>query len=57
MALTNCCRKCSKKFCEKRGLIEDCKDCVSYVWLSFQDSDKKLTSAEEEINNVGIRKN
>ena len=29
--MTNCCRKCAKKFCEKRDEIEDCKDCVSYV--------------------------
>ena len=57
MALTNCCRKCSKKFCENRGLIEDCKDCMSYVYLSLQELDKKLTPVEEVYSNVGIRKN
>lgn len=29
--MTNCCRKCSKVFCEYRDEIEDCKDCVSYL--------------------------
>ena len=40
-----------------RGLIEDCKDCISYVYLSLQELDKKLTPVEEVYSNVGIRKN
>ena len=57
MTLTNSCRKCSKKFCENRGKIENCKECVSFVWLSLQELDKKLTPVEEVYSNVGIRKN
>ena len=57
MALTNCCRKCSKKFCENRGLIEGCNDCISYLYLSLQEIDKKLTPVEEVYNNVRIQKN
>lgn len=30
--MTNCCRKCMKKFCIKRDTIENCKDCVSEVY-------------------------
>jgi len=44
---TNCCRKCSKKFCENRNEIEDCKDCVSYVWLALQEIDEKLKIQKE----------
>lgn len=40
--MTNCCRKCSKIFCENRDKIEDCKDCISFVWLTLQQLDKKL---------------
>lgn len=40
--MTDCCRKCSKKFCENRNQIEGCKDCVSFVWLAMQEIDKKL---------------
>lgn len=40
--MTNCCRKCAKLMCENRDKIEDCKDCVSYVWLAMQEIDKKL---------------
>ena len=40
--MTNCCRKCSKKFCANRNEIENCKDCVSYLWLALQEIDKNL---------------
>lgn len=45
--MTNCCRKCAKLMCENRGSIEDCKDCVSYVWLAMQKIDEKLKEREE----------
>ena len=40
--MTNCCRKCAKLTCKDRDKIEDCKDCVSYVWLAMQKIDKKM---------------
>lgn len=40
--MTRCCRICSKLLCENYGQIEDCPDCVSYVWLIMQEIDKKL---------------
>ena len=40
--MTRCCRICSKLLCENYGQIEDCPDCVSYVWLAMQEIDKKL---------------
>ena len=43
--MTNCCRKCSKIFCEKRNEIEDCKDCVSFVLQEF----RKLNNKVEKI--------
>ena len=46
--MTNCCRKCVKKFCEKRNTIEDCSDCISFVWLALKEIDKKLE--REKIN-------
>lgn len=45
---TKCCRKCAKLFCEKRNQIEDCKECVSYLWLALQEIDKKLDINKEE---------
>jgi hypothetical protein len=48
--MTNCCRKCSKKFCEKRDTVEDCKDCVSFVLLAFREIDKKLEWEERRKN-------
>lgn len=40
--MTRCCRICSKLLCENYGQIEDCPNCVSYVWLAMQEIDKKL---------------
>lgn len=40
--MTNCCRKCAKLMCNKRNEIENCSECVSYVWLALQEIDKKL---------------
>lgn len=48
--MTDCCRKCAKKFCEKRNQIEDCSECISYVWLAMQEIDKKLNIQEKEID-------
>ena len=48
--MTNCCRICSKIFCEQRDKIENCKNCVSYVWLALQKIDKKLKLQEDEFN-------
>lgn len=47
--MTNCCRKCSKKFCEQRDEIEDCENCVSYVWLAMQEIDKKLPKEDQIV--------
>lgn len=30
--MTNCCKKCMKKFCEERDRIENCKNCISEVY-------------------------
>lgn len=46
--MTNCCRKCAKIFCENRDKIEDCKNCISYVWLAMQKIDKKLDNQKEK---------
>lgn len=40
--MINSCRICSKLLCEKRGQIEGCKDCISYVLLMIEEIDKKL---------------
>ena len=40
--MTRCCRICSKLMCEKYGEIENCPDCVSYVWLAMKEIDEKL---------------
>ena len=40
--MTKCCKRCTKLLCPNRNKIEDCKDCVSYVWLAMQEIDKKL---------------
>lgn len=48
--MTKSCQKCSKLACEKRNQIEDCKDCISYVWLALQEIDEKLKLQEEEFN-------
>lgn len=45
--MTHCCRICAKLMCKKRGQIEGCKECVSYVWLALQEIDKKLE--EEDV--------
>lgn len=50
--MTNCCRKCAKLMCSKRNEIEDCKDCVSYVWLALQEIDKKLDKEYENNDRV-----
>lgn len=44
--MTNCCRKCMKKFCEKRDMIEDCPDCVSEVYLEIQRLNKIIEEEE-----------
>lgn len=46
--MTDCCRKCAKIFCKNRDRIEDCKNCVSYVWLAMQEIDKKLDNQKEK---------
>lgn len=33
--MTNCCKKCMKKFCKNRDMKENCKDCVSEVYLEI----------------------
>lgn len=46
--MTNCCRKCAKVFCKNRNEIEDCKNCISYVWLAMQEINKKLDNQKEK---------
>ena len=41
--VTNCCRICSKMFCPNRNEIENCKDCVSFVWLELKKLNEKVT--------------
>lgn len=50
--MTNCCRKCAKLMCSERDKIEDCKDCVSYVWLALQEIDKKLDKEYDNNDRV-----
>ena len=38
--------------CGERDKIEDCKDCVSYVWLALQEIDKKLDKEYENNDRV-----
>ena len=38
--------------CSERDKIEDCKDCVSYVWLALQEIDKKLDKEYENNDRV-----
>lgn len=45
--MTDCCRKCMKKFCNNRGTIENCKDCISEVYLAMIEIDKKLEDYNE----------
>lgn len=40
--MTNCCRKCMKKFCKDRDAIEDCPNCISEVYLHILELNKKL---------------
>lgn len=42
--MTNCCRKCMKKFCTNRNTVEDCKDCISEVY-------KEILKIKMEDNN------
>ena len=44
--MTNCCRKCSKIFCEKRDTIEDCPECISFLYLELQRLDKIIEEEE-----------
>lgn len=41
--MTNCCRKCMKKFCKDRNTIENCKDCISELYNELIKIDKKIT--------------
>lgn len=46
--MTHSCRICAKLMCLKRGEIEGCKDCISYVLLAMRDIDKKLKLEEDK---------
>ena len=46
--MTHSCRICSKLMCSNRGDIEGCKDCVSYLWLTMQEIDKKLKGEDKK---------
>lgn len=48
--MTNCCRKCVKVFCKYRDAIEDCKECISEVFLSLMEIDKKLKEENNGFN-------
>lgn len=54
--MTKCCQICSKIFCEKRNTIENCKDCISFVWLAMQEIDKKAKIKEEENDRIQTSK-
>lgn len=47
---TECCRKCTKLACPNRNKVENCKDCISYVWLAMQEIDGKLKLQKESNN-------
>lgn len=40
--MTNCCRKCMKKFCKDRNTIENCEDCISELYNELIKIDKKI---------------
>lgn len=46
--MTECCRKCSKIFCEKRDTLEGCKDCISYVLLEFRKINEKIGESTKD---------
>lgn len=46
--MTNCCRKCSKIFCYNRDKTENCKDCISYVYIAIQKIDNKIKDQKEK---------
>lgn len=50
--MTKCCQICSKIFCKDRDKIENCKDCISFVWLAMQEIDKKAKIKEEENDRI-----
>jgi len=47
--MTHSCRICAKMACLMRDKIEDCKDCVSYVWLALQEIDRKIEEEEKSF--------
>ena len=49
--MTKCCTICMKKFCEIRDTIENCKNCISEVYLQFMQIDKKLEEVNEPRKN------
>ena len=57
--MTRCCRICSKLLCENYGQIEDCPDCVSYVWLAMQEIDKiqkELEGGQTRVYQISWKK-
>lgn len=46
--MTKCCRICMKKFCKKRNTVENCKDCVSEVYLELIKINKIIEEVECE---------
>lgn len=46
--MTHSCRICAKLACPKRGEVEGCKECISYVWLAMQEIDKKFKWEEDK---------
>lgn len=49
--MTNCCRKCAKLMCENRNKIENCKDCVSFLWLELKRLNKIMERGNEKYKN------
>lgn len=45
--MTNCCRKCMKMMCKGRNKIEDCKNCVSELYLHIKELNKLLEEDKE----------
>lgn len=44
------CRICSKIFCEKRNTVENCKECISFLYCDL----KKLNKIIEEEKECSI---
>lgn len=45
--MTYSCRICSKLLCPNRGMVENCKECVSYVLLAMREINKKIKMEEQ----------